>query len=111
MRDGRAILGYLVPWYKILVKAYGISGTIDGRRALILNQGGVNSFVFDSVINKYDVFVRYVKGRDAGWRCSITTERPDIDVSAIAEKYGGGGHMKAAGFRVEKLEDFFVEDV
>jgi nanoRNase/pAp phosphatase (c-di-AMP/oligoRNAs hydrolase) len=71
----------------------------------------VNSFVFDSVINQYDVFVRCVKGRDTGWMCSITTEKSDIDVSVIAKRFGGGGHVKAAGFRVEKLEDFFVKDV
>ncbi len=32
---------------------------------------------------------------------SLRTTRDDIDVSAIAQKFGGGGHQKAAGFEIE----------
>jgi phosphoesterase RecJ-like protein len=32
---------------------------------------------------------------------SLRTTRDDIDVSAIAQQFGGGGHKKAAGFEVE----------
>lgn len=37
---------------------------------------------------------------------SLRTLKDDVDVSAIAHKYGGGGHKKASGFRIQgKLEE------
>jgi oligoribonuclease NrnB/cAMP/cGMP phosphodiesterase (DHH superfamily) len=37
------------------------------------------------------------------WTLSLTTDKPGIDVSAIAKKYGGGGHKGAAGFQANNL--------
>lgn len=37
---------------------------------------------------------------------SLRTTRPDVDVSKIAEFFGGGGHKKAAGFTIKgKLQE------
>jgi len=37
---------------------------------------------------------------------SLRTTRPDVDVSRIAEFFGGGGHKKAAGFTIKgKLQE------
>lgn len=33
---------------------------------------------------------------------SLRTDRNDFDVSAVAQMYGGGGHRKAAGFKVAR---------
>lgn len=33
------------------------------------------------------------------WRVSLRSKRADIDVSAVARAFGGGGHKMAAGFR------------
>ncbi len=35
-------------------------------------------------------------------KASLRTRRDDIDVKALAEKFGGGGHVKAAGFTIPK---------
>ncbi len=35
-------------------------------------------------------------------KASFRTRKPDVDVKAIAEKFGGGGHIKAAGFTFPK---------
>jgi len=40
----------------------------------------------------------YGDGRIKG---SLRTENDDIDVSEMAKEYGGGGHRRAAGFKVE----------
>ena len=32
---------------------------------------------------------------------SFRTTRDDVDVSALAQLFGGGGHKKAAGFTME----------
>jgi len=33
------------------------------------------------------------------WRVSLRSKRPELDVSEIAQLFGGGGHKMAAGFR------------
>ncbi len=35
-----------------------------------------------------------------GWRVSMRTLSPSVDVAAIAANFGGGGHPKAAGCQV-----------
>ena len=41
-----------------------------------------------------------LKCEDGLIRCSMRTTRTDVDLSHLAELLGGGGHKKAAGFRV-----------
>lgn len=61
-------------------------------------------------------FLKYVPGikyaeilseeADGKVKGSLRTIREDVDVSAIASKHGGGGHIKAAGYTVPgKLEE------
>lgn len=39
---------------------------------------------------------------DSGWvKGSLRTQREDVNVSDIASQFGGGGHKKAAGFRMQ----------
>lgn len=33
------------------------------------------------------------------WRVSLRSKRPELDVSEVAQSFGGGGHKMAAGFR------------
>jgi len=33
-------------------------------------------------------------------KASLRTRKPDVDVKALAEKFGGGGHIKASGFMI-----------
>jgi len=37
---------------------------------------------------------------EAGVKASLRTQAEDVDVSAIAKDFGGGGHVKAAGFTI-----------
>ena len=41
-----------------------------------------------------------LKCEDGLIRCSMRTTRTDVDLSRLAELLGGGGHRKAAGFRL-----------
>ncbi len=34
-------------------------------------------------------------------KASLRTRKPDVDVKALAEKFGGGGHVKASGFTIK----------
>ncbi len=40
-----------------------------------------------------------------GWRVSMRTMWPDVDVAAIAAQFGGGGHPRAAGCTIEGDEN------
>jgi bifunctional oligoribonuclease and PAP phosphatase NrnA len=49
--------------------------------------------------NRFSLLLKeYEIGKVKG---SLRTTRDDVDVSAIAQKFGGGGHQKAAGFEIE----------
>jgi phosphoesterase RecJ-like protein len=44
-------------------------------------------------------------------KISMRSNHSEVDVAEIAKKYGGGGHVKAAGFEIEgKVEDFINSD-
>lgn len=38
---------------------------------------------------------------ESGWRVSMRTLTPNVDVAAIAAHFGGGGHPKAAGCQIQ----------
>lgn len=78
----------------------------EGLRAICLNGGGFNSDVFKSVYNpnKHDIMMPFrFNGKQKEWMFSMYSTKPDIDVSVIAKKWGGGGHKAAAGFQVKDL--------
>jgi len=107
---GKHILGYLVPWYQLLICQYGIEGTIDGHSAIFINQGGIDGTIFDSIYNKYRIHLKGVYCRDQSWHMTISTDRSntDIDVGKIAYRYGGGGRSTVAGFKVEEISEVFL---
>lgn len=41
--------------------------------------------------------------RDKGFKVSLRTESDNVDVSKLAAIFGGGGHVKAAGFSIDQL--------
>jgi len=42
-------------------------------------------------------------GQKQEWRVSLYTDKPGVDLSVVATKYGGGGHRGACGFRAKTL--------
>jgi len=77
----------------------------NGYRAIVANNPIKNSGIFGSIWNedKYDIMICYSKSKyDIG--VSLFTTKKNIDCSMLAKKYGGGGHEKAAGFGVKKVE-------
>jgi len=113
---GKSTLSYLVPWYKRQVKSYAIKGIVDAAiagtdhpcSAILINQGGVDSSIFDSLTEKYDLYFRVTFGKSRKWSVSVTTDRDDIDVIYLARQFEGGGHAKSSGFITDDLEQFFT---
>jgi phosphoesterase RecJ-like protein len=52
---------------------------------------------FLKVVKEADVAMLLKERPEGGWRVSLRA-RNEIDVSAVAQSFGGGGHAKAAGF-------------
>ena len=67
--------------------------SIVGNNLATLN-GTEGKIEMAIVYYRYDGFVH----------CSLRSNG-DVDVRAIAEKYGGGGHKNAASIRVETFEE------
>ncbi len=83
------------------INSYGYPVDFEGYKAIACNVKG-NSYLFEGVKEKYDLFLSYIY-TGTQYKVSLFTPRDDIDLSEIVAKYGGGGHRKAAGFRTQKL--------
>lgn len=77
----------------------------EGLTFLALNTARCNSLTFESAAqpNHDGLMGFYFNGQE--WRVSLyhSPHHREHDLSAIAVKYGGGGHLGACGFRADKL--------
>ena len=109
INDGFLVMRYKINSNESQVRAWGRYAKFEGYKAITCNQGATNSQLFDSVDSTtYDIMMPYVfDGKQ--WTIYIYSTNPDIDVSELAKKYGGGGHKGAAGFQCKQLPLRFIE--
>jgi oligoribonuclease NrnB/cAMP/cGMP phosphodiesterase (DHH superfamily) len=77
---------------------------MDGHSVPIINSNHLASEIGSALSKKHPFVVVYFdddKLRNFELRSSRENPR-SVDVSIVAEKFGGGGHKHAAGFRIEK---------
>lgn len=79
----------------------------EGLNWIVLNTGRFNSLTFaalDKPETGHDALMGYMFNGKV-WTVSLyhAKHRTDLDLSAIAIKYGGGGHRRACGFTCSKL--------
>lgn len=101
IEKGKIIEKYRQEENKDYLKKYSFETTFDGKKTLVIN---IRSFsdIFGDKINDYDfVLLFWFDGKL--FNHSIYSNKPDIDCSKIAAKYGGGGHKGAAGFTSDKM--------
>ena len=79
---------------------------LDGKKCLVMNTNAGNSSVFCDKINDYD-FVVVWSYSDKTYYYSLYSHSKGADCEEIARKFGGGGHVHAAGFtsKEQVLED------
>lgn len=78
---------------------------VGRRKVLSVNSSILISEIGDALIKKLPpLAIIWFKAGDKKW--ASLRSNGMVDVSKIAEKYGGGGHKCAAGFAI-KEEDFF----
>lgn len=84
----------------------------EGLKFLVLNQARFNSLTFasrDVPETAHDALLGFVwTGSEYAVSLYHALHRKELDLSAIAKRYGGGGHRGACGFRAKWLP--FVSD-
>jgi len=102
VKAGSTILEYETKQNAIKAEAMCFEAMIDGLHVIAANQGLTNSQFFDSVWSpeKYKAMITF-HYRGGKWHFSLYSTRDDVDVSAVAKAYGGGGHKGAAGFQID----------
>jgi hypothetical protein len=87
------------------IEAFGFTVRFEGLTFLACNTARYNSHLFAAGMRpQHDALMGFNwTGRE--WKVSLyaTPNRPELDLSKIAAKYGGGGHKQACGFRVKEL--------
>lgn len=86
---------------KSYTSRFGFETEISGHKAFAMNLGNCSSEFFKSLPEEaYDIFIAFCFDGKV-WTASLYSKT--VDVSEIAKKYGGGGHMGAAGFVTKEL--------
>lgn len=98
--DGTIVLEYNKQRNRQYLEQYGYEVDFEGYKCIVCHQGLIGSDAFESVEDKYDI---YISGTYNGTNWILGLYSTKIDVSSIAVKYGGGGHKGASGFHCEKL--------
>lgn len=103
---GKIVLNYIKMDNKKYVDACAFPIIFEGFSFIAVNKMLTNSQLFDSIYdeNKYDGMLTF-GWRNRRWVVSMYSNNKSkpIDCGEIARKYGGGGHVGAAGFQCEKL--------
>ncbi len=94
-----------VVWSQVTPELLAEAGSSEGE------SGGVINFLTGTRGARVTVLLH--RG-DNEWRAGLRTLVEPVDVAAIAEQFGGGGHRKAAGCRIvggEAERDAFLQEV
>jgi len=102
---GKTIIDYQKLKNASFVDMFSFETNFDGFRAICMNSAEANSILFQSKWDesKYDIMFRYNFNGKHYIVSLYTTKKQEIDCSAIAKKYGGGGHVGAAGFQCKNI--------
>ena len=102
IKNGKAIYCYLMNSYEFYRNKFGYESMIEGIRCYVINNK-TNSWIFgDEIFNKYLICAVFAYDGEY-YEYTLYSSNLNIDCLKIAEKFGGGGHKGAAGFRSKEL--------
>jgi len=79
---------------------------MDGRAVPFVNAPQMYaSELLNGLAKGWEFAVGWSQRGDGKYVFQLRTVRTDVDVSAIAKRYGGGGHKTAAGFVLDKMPE------
>ena len=105
IENGRSIYDYLEKDNTKYAESFSFVTMLDEFFCICCNRGASGSSLFNSVWNEkqYDMMVTFCRTNDKRWLVSLYTTHDGVDCSKVAQRYGGGGHRGAAGFKCKKL--------
>lgn len=97
IKQGETIIDYRKSMMTTYCKYKGFEATLDGHKVFAVNMAMLNSddFIVDNP-EDYDMFVGFSFNGET-WNYSLRAAKDYVDCSEVAKKYGGGGHVGAAG--------------
>ena len=89
-----------------VIRNNGFTIQWEGLTFLCCNSGTYNSHLFTAgILPEHDGLLGFSFRANHKWSVSLygVPGKPDVDLSKIATKYGGGGHKQACGFTITTL--------
>jgi hypothetical protein len=88
-----------------IAKQAAFTVMFEGLCFCAINAARYNSHLFTAAIKPEHEGLLGFNFDGKQWRVSLygVPGKPDVDLAAIAVKYGGGGHKQACGFKVDRL--------
>lgn len=103
IKQGDSILNFIHEENCQILKTCIQEIEFEGYKCLVANTFRGSSKTFDSVwCDAYDVMIVF-QWRKTSFKVSLYSSKDEVDVGKICQKYGGGGHLHAAGFECKKL--------
>ena len=101
IEDGKLLTKYRDMWSKNYCETKGFEVEFERYKCFAMNLGCCNSEYFNSLDkSKYDILIPFCFD---GNLYTYSLYSTNVDVSKIAQKYGGGGHKGASGFQSKEL--------
>jgi uncharacterized protein len=105
LKRGEAIQYAQTRQNESVIKEIGFTFQWEGLTFIACNAARYNSHLFTAgILPEHDACFGF-KWTGKDWSVSLygVPGKPEVDLSKIAVKYGGGGHKQACGFRTERL--------
>lgn len=112
MQDGEVVWRYKRGYNRDLMKNSYLA-SFEGHTCLVLNTQRPNSEIFDCApeyvpMSRAEILIGFFY---SGVKWTISMYSKSVDVSEIAKRRGGGGHVGAAGFTTDVLpREFLLEN-
>ena len=100
-RDGKAIVRKLLMDISELIASGVRRMRIGGYDVPVLNASSAYVSDAGNILSKDEPFAACYWDHANGRSFSLRASEAGVDVSEVAKQYGGGGHVKAAGFTVD----------
>lgn len=108
IEEGRTLRNYQDRVNSVCIKSWGFTIKWEGVRFLAMNGTG-NSLLAESAFDpdSHDAILYFIfDPKNCKWKFSLfhsSKSNPELDLSVIALKYGGGGHKGACGFSLKEI--------
>ena len=98
--SGKLIKSYVEDRFRLEISSRSYKINWEGYKCLVINSDPyiANFMSRGKEFEDCDIAINYANIRGESWTVSLRTLRDDIDLSKLAKKYGGNGHVKSSGF-------------